>query len=104
MVVFGTLVNGLWCTAVYPLYRRMLPAYWLAPPLREGVGSTLIDEFLHLPLIYTPAFFYMTGLVQGDSVSKCTTTLKDGWLTSLLATWVMWVPLRWVMCVCRSGR
>ena len=94
MVTFGVLVNGFWCTLVYPLYRRALPAFWLATPLREGVGSCFIDEFLHLPFVYSPAFFYITGLVQGDSLDECTETIREGWLTSLIATWLIWIPLQ----------
>ena len=47
-----------------------------------------IDEFIHMPWVYTPAFFYTTGLIRGDSISQCTSTLCSGWWTAVLATWV----------------
>jgi len=96
MVTFGVYYNGAICTLVYPLYSTWLPKWCLTTAFRQGAGCAFIDEFFHMPLVYTPSFFYTTGLVQGDTVAECTANLKGGWLTAVVMTWVMWIPLQTV--------
>jgi len=93
---FGFFYNGGVCFLVYPLYRRMLPKYFLRTSKLEGVGSTCIDNFIHTPFFYIPSFFVATGILQGQSFDDCMNTCRLGWTSSVLATWVMWLPLQYL--------
>ena len=34
---------------------------------REGMASSALDNFVHVPVLYTPAFYVITELLQGFS-------------------------------------
>eukprot|EP00931_Biecheleriopsis_adriatica_P048494 TRINITY_DN28013_c0_g1_i1.p1 TRINITY_DN28013_c0_g1~~TRINITY_DN28013_c0_g1_i1.p1 ORF type:complete len:114 (-),score=10.55 TRINITY_DN28013_c0_g1_i1:290-631(-) len=72
----------------------MIPKSLLATPLRTGIGCMFIDQFLHTPFLYIPAFFLTAGLLQGWTFDKSIAVMREGFWMSLLSTWVMWVPLQ----------
>lgn len=94
IALFSTVYNGGICTKVYPLYGRFLPAAMRTTPLREGVGSTLIDNLVHSPVFYIPTFFMSTEIMRGKSFEDAWAHLQNGYKVTVLSTWAMWVPLQ----------
>jgi hypothetical protein len=78
---------------VYKSY-SFLPKPFLSTQLRTGLSCSLIDNFVHVPLLYTPAFYALTGLMQGRTMAEATETFNQGYLTSLTSCWMMWVPVQ----------
>ena len=94
IAAFSTLYNGGICTKVYPMYARLLPATMRATPLREGVGSTILDNFLHSPVFYIPTFFLSTEIMRGKGFADAWAHLESGYSVTVLSTWAMWIPLQ----------
>lgn len=94
MICFGGFYGGGVSFRLYNLYPKILPSWFMKTPLREGVASSLIDNFLHVPFLYTPAFFLTTGLLQGATLDDSVTTMRSGFWPSIMACWVMWIPLQ----------
>ena len=94
MTAFGVFYSGGVSLMVYNSYRRILPAWFLRSPAREGLGSTVLDNFIHTPFLYTPAFYVSTGLLQGATMKDTVATMCDGYWQSTAACWVMWIPLQ----------
>jgi hypothetical protein len=66
----------------------MLPKYFTATRMRTGVGCTLLDNFLHVPFLYMPAYFGAVGALQGDSM-ETTMTVCRAWIQTM---WVVQIP------------
>lgn len=94
MSVFGTMYSGGVSTLVYNSYKYMLPRTLSATPFKFGISCSLVDNFVHVPVLYTPAFFVITGLVQGESPPKVMQNLNEGYMESISCCWKMWVPLQ----------
>jgi protein Mpv17 len=92
--VFGLVYSGGVNFAVYNSFSRVLPATLQTTPLRYGVGCTALDNFVHVPFLYTPAFYLSTGLLQGASLGESVDTMAEGYWRSISTCWLMWVPLQ----------
>ena len=55
ITTFGMYYNGGLCSFIYPLYARILPQWFSRSLVRQGIGSTLIDNFIHSPIFLCPA-------------------------------------------------
>ena len=95
--VFGLVYSGGMNFAVYNSFARVLPATLQSTPLRYGLGCTALDNFVHVPFLYTPAFYLSTGLLQGASLVESLDTMAEGYWLSVSTCWLIWVPLQ----VCR---
>lgn len=67
----------------------------------DNFKKILIDAGVYAPLIYLPAFYFITGTVQGLSLPECAARLVDLWFNSIIAYWEIWPLLmfayfRWV--------
>ena len=93
---FGMFYSGGVNSAVYASYRHCLPHACLKTPLREGVSCSALDNFLHVPLLYTPAFFLSTSLLRGHSMDESYDSMMEGLVPSVHACWIMWIPLQTV--------
>merc|ERR1712137_470558 len=71
----------------------ILPTFMLAPPLRYGVGCTLLDSFIHCPLLYTPSFYISTNLFSGHSLQYSIDELRLRYVESQLACLGFWLPV-----------
>ena len=47
MSAFGAAYCGYVCPVIYSLYPRVLPKWAVKTPLREGLASSALDNFLH---------------------------------------------------------
>ena len=96
VLLFGALYNGGICSVVYPLYSRMLPRWFAKTTWRQGLGSTLIDNGIHSPFFYIPAFFISTAVLQGYSLNESVNAMRIGYVESLKYTWGMWIPFQFL--------
>ena len=71
LLCIGCFYNGNISIFIYGSYRKILPHRFIKTPFREGVSSSLVDNFVHVPFLYTPAFFVTTGMIQGMSLYVC---------------------------------
>ncbi|GMH72435.1 hypothetical protein TrRE_jg5552 [Triparma retinervis] len=96
MMTFGGIYNGFINLYVYNLYSLYFPPLLRSTPALFGISATLVDNFLHVPLFYTPGFYYITGLVQGQRPREINATLGNGYLESMVTCWAVWVPVQYV--------
>lgn len=71
---FGGFYTGLICHFVYPMYpvwARLLAPSFSRTTVGQGVLCTAIDNGVHSPLFYIPAFYLYTGLWQVRSALSC---------------------------------
>ena len=95
MTVFGGIYNGGAVTFIYRSYPRLLqflPAAVRATPTRSAFGAAVIDQTLHCPLIYTPAFYLCTGVLQGQSIASAAAELRSRYFDSTVACMSFWFP------------
>ena len=64
----------------------------MASPRFTAIFGTSIDNFIHVPLFYLPAFYTTTGVIQGDSIEKIKKTGAENWWTSTWMCWSVWIP------------
>jgi hypothetical protein len=95
---FSGLYTGAICHFVYALYPpvvlRFFPAWFAQSPLRVGLGCTFLDNGVHSPFAYLPAFYLWVDTVQGASVGSALEHLKREWLEVWLHCIGMWIPLQ----------
>lgn len=87
--LFGTFYYGLVARKIYFVYELVLGP-------NKPMLKALIDCGLHSPFILLPCFYFMTGLIKGQSVNSITTQLSEEWWTSSTATFAYWLPMMWV--------
>lgn len=92
MSTFGCCYGGTVSYQIYTLYPRVLPKWFLAAPLRTGLGSSALDNFIHVPFLYTPVFYLWTEVAQGRTWDETYDTLVKCAMPSIHACWVMWIP------------
>lgn len=92
--MFGFAYLGVW---QYQLYAKLFPAW--TPFIAASFGKrmiapilTFIDQAIHHPVLYFPAFYLLRGAMEGrtasSSLSKCR---KDMW-DNVKHLWTIWVP------------
>lgn len=104
---FGCFYLGGVQYAIYvPLFGRIFPraATFAAKPLREKLrdakgiaalfGQVFLDQFVHHPLLYFPAFYGTRELVMSESpdLGRAMATYADNAREDLSALWKVWVP------------
>eukprot|EP00746_Dinoflagellata_sp_MGD_P146853 gnl/MRDRNA2_/MRDRNA2_79276_c0_seq1.p1 gnl/MRDRNA2_/MRDRNA2_79276_c0~~gnl/MRDRNA2_/MRDRNA2_79276_c0_seq1.p1 ORF type:complete len:196 (+),score=25.17 gnl/MRDRNA2_/MRDRNA2_79276_c0_seq1:90-677(+) len=95
LTFFGGFYDGGICYYIYGSYAsRILSRWWLQTPARSAVGCTLLDNFVHVPLLYTPSFFMITQMLQGRCFGDALETLQEGLWPATQACWIMWIPLQ----------
>merc|ERR1712232_246405 len=73
-------------------YKYILPAFMQTTPLRFGVGGTLLDSFVHCPILYTPTFYITTNLMQGNTLQEGIEELRLRYFESQIACLGFWLP------------
>jgi hypothetical protein len=56
------------------------------------VAQVFLDQCLHHPLMYFPAFYFVKTLVQGGTTSDAFSLYKSNIKEDMLALWKVWVP------------
>jgi len=92
MTMFGSSYTGFAVTYIYGSYKFILPAALRSTTARQALGSTVIDNFVHCPLIYTPTFYITTGMMQGQTYEEAKHELVSRYWETATACWVFWFP------------
>mmetsp|Transcript_107217 Transcript_107217/g.342061 ORF Transcript_107217/g.342061 Transcript_107217/m.342061 type:complete len:205 (-) Transcript_107217:125-739(-) len=92
MTAFGTVYSGNVSYWVYKSYSLFLPTALLKTPLREGLSCSAVDNFVHVPLLYTPCFYIMTEVIRGATFKEAQDAFKTTGPNSIVACWAMWLP------------
>ncbi len=99
-------LGGVQYTLYVPVFGRLFPnaAKFAAKPLSQKVtdvqgmiqlaAQTFLDQCIHHPLMYFPAFYVTKELVMSNSpdVMKVLRNYKKNMKEDLLALWKIWVP------------
>jgi len=87
-----------------PLFSRLFPsaaAYAAAsvsakladgPGTRRMIAQVVIDQFVHHPLLYFPAFYSLKEVVKGGTVSEGLARYSNNYKEDLPALWKLWIP------------
>eukprot|EP00756_Hemistasia_phaeocysticola_P064587 Hpha_TRINITY_DN7916_c0_g1::TRINITY_DN7916_c0_g1_i1::g.146177::m.146177/K13348/MPV17; protein Mpv17 len=95
LTVFGLLYQGGLCANyVYPYYPKMLPRRLKETPLREGMAASSIDNFIHVPFFYLPAYFIGVNTMSGTSLNEALRLMREQYMDTMKLCWLMWVPLQ----------
>jgi len=86
-VFFCTYYQGMIDTGVYRFYDRLK----LTP-----IKKSLVDNFLHVPLAYMPAWFLTDGLLSGRTPTEVAMEKKDNYIRTLAACATMWIPYQYL--------
>jgi len=102
---FGLVYLGGVQYAIYvPLFSRLFPnaAKFAAAPLREKmrdpvgcrnlISQVILDQFVHHPFLYFPAFYCLKEVVNGGAVSQGLVKYSNNYQEDLVALWKLWVP------------
>jgi len=94
----GVYIGGV-CGRIYSLYPRV--AKWMfgakMTPRIEGAVSTCLDNFVHVPLLYIPAFYTATGILRGEGSEAAFETLQGSWGETVVSCWGFWIPAQYVI-------
>ena len=93
---FSTLYHGLVNPLIYNSYPNILPTKLKISPIKFGITCSIIDNFIHVPFLYTPSFFLSTSLLQGNGWNSAFVSMKNGLVPSITACWTMWIPLQFI--------
>lgn len=99
-------LGGIQYTIYVPIFGRLFPnaARFAAKPLKDKVkdmrgmfqlgAQTFLDQCVHHPLMYFPAFYMTKELVMHDKpdVVKVLKDYRNNMKEDLLALWKIWVP------------
>ena len=91
--------------AIYvPLFQRLFPgaAAYAAAPLAQKVkdvagtrnmlAQVFLDQFVHHPFMYFPAFYCLKEVVQGNAPEEGLKRYSKNYKEDLVALWQLWVP------------
>lgn len=84
---FCAYYQGVIDTGVYRFYSRLGTS-----PLK----TSLIDNFIHVPFAYMPAFLLTDGFLQGKSVKQITEEKREDYVKITIACIIGWVPFQWL--------
>jgi glycine cleavage system regulatory protein len=103
-------LGGVQYTLYVPIFGRLFPnaAKFAAKPLRQKVKDvrglcnlglqTFLDQCVHHPFMYFPAFYITKELVMGGKdggkpdISRVLTDYRNNMKEDLIALWKIWVP------------
>eukprot|EP00746_Dinoflagellata_sp_MGD_P146065 gnl/MRDRNA2_/MRDRNA2_78590_c1_seq1.p1 gnl/MRDRNA2_/MRDRNA2_78590_c1~~gnl/MRDRNA2_/MRDRNA2_78590_c1_seq1.p1 ORF type:complete len:381 (+),score=53.34 gnl/MRDRNA2_/MRDRNA2_78590_c1_seq1:269-1411(+) len=74
--------------------RTILPQWFRQCKIRQGIGCTVLDNFIVSPFIYIPAYHILTRLLQGEKFDAAFQKMKDKWRPSVEECLKIWVPFQ----------
>nr|AND95742.1 Peroxisomal membrane protein 2 [Perkinsus olseni] len=84
-------------TLIYALYHRMrIPFRASKTAFGRGMMISLFDNLIHVPLLYTPAFYTTLGLLQQHTIKETMDTMRREYLPTITLCWGMWIPLQFI--------
>ncbi len=70
--------------------------HWFEPSQWAAMEQTLASQLGIVPFLYYPAFFALTGAVQGLTPSGAVTRAKDNFLPLMKRNLLFWIPVQFV--------
>ena len=58
--------------------------------------TSLLDNFIHVPFAYMPAFLLTDGFLQGKSAKQITEEKREDYVKITIACIIGWVPFQWL--------
>lgn len=103
IALFSGSYLGIACNYIYSLYPSLARGIANSSAFRKripnvcgakstGVISTIIDNFIHVPMLYLPSYFMAVGTLRGAPITHSLEEMKDSWWTALGGCWAFWVP------------
>lgn len=89
MVVFGMCYYGIVARTIYTCYDLLLGP-------KNALIKVALDVGPHTWVIFTPLFYYITGIVKGYDINYITNQLKREYLTATFGTTIYWTPIMFV--------
>ena len=110
MTAFGAFYSGGICVRVFSIYPGITPAVFKGSAFKSGAWASMLDNFVHVPLLYTPAFYAITISVrefskrflsssdgpEEDVPCLIVQTMKEKYKETVVMCWAMWIPLQTV--------
>jgi hypothetical protein len=93
---FNSIYSATVSVRVYSLYTAILPARVVASPWRFGAASSLLDNLVHSPVIYLPAYYAWKGGLGGQSVAEMVQTYREQFAPVMRSLLAVWVPVQFV--------
>lgn len=97
-------LGGVQYSIYVPFFSRLFPgaASYAAAPLSAKIKDVAgtrnmlmqvgLDQFVHHPLMYFPAFYGLKEVVKGGTVSDGIAKYQKNYKEDLVALWKLWVP------------
>merc|ERR1719215_1643330 len=63
----------------------------------NGAVVTALDNFLHVPFVYIPAYYMSTGFMRGFGAEASAQVLRDSWVETVGSCWLFWIPAQYVI-------
>ncbi|EOD31603.1 hypothetical protein EMIHUDRAFT_231804 [Emiliania huxleyi CCMP1516] len=91
---FSSFYTGIIATLCYETIYPRLAA--IAVPTQSamvrGIFSSGVDNFLHVPFLYMPVFYFWTCIARGGSLEGAKRDLERNWRESVVSCWAIWIP------------
>eukprot|EP00397_Hematodinium_sp_SG-2012_P034721 GEMP01037264.1.p1 GENE.GEMP01037264.1~~GEMP01037264.1.p1 ORF type:complete len:234 (+),score=26.02 GEMP01037264.1:179-880(+) len=78
---------------IYNWYSCTLTRYAITST-QGGIITSLVDNFIHVPLLYIPSYYFTVGLLQGGDLESCWEKLRSDIIPTVCACWIVWLPLQ----------
>jgi protein Mpv17 len=81
---------------VASFHGQFLSSFFSNPDLAAAMEQTLASQLGIVPFIYYPAFFALTGAVQGLNAEAAVTRAKDNFLPLMKRNLMFWIPVQFI--------
>lgn len=89
------LYNASFAALVYiPFYRALDVWFGATSTVRNVLQKTAMDQFVMVPAFDLPAYFAVTGLLEGNTVQQVKASLSNSYRDTLLGTWAIYIPIQ----------
>lgn len=89
---------------LYPLLIAMCQGNVIGPLLPTDYGNTaaameqaLVSQLVIIPALYYPAFFAVTGFVQGLSIAESFERARISYIPLMRRNWIFWIPVQFLV-------
>lgn len=89
LCMFGTFYYGTVARAIYAYYE------WYFG-VQQVLQKTIIDCCIHGPLIVVPCFYFMTGVIKGESLTDIHQQFKREFMVTAVGTLLYWIPVMFI--------
>jgi protein Mpv17 len=81
---------------VASFHGQFLSSFFSNPDLAAAMEQTLASQLGIVPFLYYPAFFALTGAVQGLNAEAAVTRAKENFLPLMKRNLMFWIPVQFI--------